>query len=156
MKKLLLLALLPLAGCAGSLRLLEDGKSHAGTWNAASRTIEVTIDGTQYSGSFTQNTTVGFGTSYGTAFSGSRMAYGTGIGTTVASNGSGQALLTSTNGKVIQCAFQAAMGRGQGQCEALDGRRFILVIGPMPGEESQNIPLMNSACAGTYYQGKCS
>lgn len=129
MKRLLILALLPLAGCAGSLKLLEDGKSHAGTWNAATKTLEVNVDGRQYSGTFSQNASVGFNNSFAAASSGTRTAYGSGFGTTIASNGSGQAVLTSADGKVIQCIFLAAMGRGQGQCEGLDGRRFILVIG---------------------------
>jgi len=121
MNKLLFLTLLSLAGCAGNLKLLEDGKSHAGTWNAASKTLEATIDGKHYSGSFSQNASVGFGTGVsGTKFS---------TGTAVASNGSGQAILTSDDGKIIQCVFQAALGRGQGQCEGMDGRRFVLVIG---------------------------
>lgn len=151
MKKFLLLALLPLAGCAGNLHLLENGKAHAGTWNAASRTMEATIDGQKYTGSFTQNTSVGFGQSFGTAYSGGRTALGTGFGTTVVSNGSGQALMTSADGKVIQCVFQAMAGRGQGQCEALDGRRFFLVIGPMPGQEPPAAPaqcgLPNGHCS---------
>jgi hypothetical protein len=121
MKKLLLIALLPLAGCAGNLQLLEQGKSHPGTWNAASKTLEATVDGTKYAGSFSQNASVGFGT----GVSGTRFA----TGTAISSNGSGQAVMTSTDGKVIQCVFQAAMGRGQGQCEGMDGRRFVLIIG---------------------------
>jgi hypothetical protein len=134
MRKLLLIGLLALAGCAGNLRLLEDGKSHAGTWNSATKTLEATIDGRKYSGSFSQNATVGFGNSFVTATSSTRTAYGSGFGTAVSSDGSGQAIMTSEDGKVIQCVFQAAMGRGQGRCEGLDGRRYVLVIGPMPSD----------------------
>lgn len=129
MRKLLLAALIGLTGCAGNLRLLEDGKTHAGTWNAATKTLEVNVDGRQYSGTFSQNATVGFSNSFASASSGTRTAYGSGFGTSVASNGSGQAVLTSADGKVIQCVFQAAMGRGQGQCQGMDGRNFVLVIG---------------------------
>lgn len=124
-----LAALLALSGCAGNLRLLEDGKSHPGTWNAATKQLEANIDGTRYAGSFSQNATVGFGQSFGTAYSGNRTAFGSGFGTTVSNNGSGQAVLTSPEGKVIECIFQAAMGRGQGQCQGMDGRRYVLVIG---------------------------
>jgi hypothetical protein len=121
MRKLLLIALLPLAGCAGNLQLLEQGKSHHGTWNAASKTLDATVDGTKYAGTFSQGATVGFGTGVsGTSFA---------TGTAISSNGSGQAILTSADGKVIQCVFQASLGRGQGQCEGMDGRRFVLVIG---------------------------
>ena len=121
MKRLTLIALLSLTGCAGNLRLLEDGKSHPGSWNAATKTLEATIDGKRYAGTFSQNATIGFGT----GVSGTKFA----TGTAIASNGTGQAVLTSDDGKVIQCVFQAAMGRGQGQCEGLDGRRFVLMIG---------------------------
>lgn len=112
---------LSLVGCAGNLRLLEDGKAHSGSWNAATKTLEVTIDGRKYSGTFSQNASVGFGS----GVSGGKFATGTAIG----SNGGGQAVMTSDDGKVIQCVFQAALGRGQGQCEGLDGRRFVLLIG---------------------------
>lgn len=118
---LLVLCVGSLGGCAGNLRLLEDGKVHPGSWNAATKTLEATIDGVKYNGSFSQNATVG----YGTGVSGTRFA----TGTAIASNGGGQAILTSSNGKVIECVFQAALGRGQGQCSGLDGRRFALVIG---------------------------
>lgn len=111
----LLLFAAALSGCAGNLRLLEDGKSHAGSWNAATKTLEATIDGRKYSGTFSQNASVGFGT----GMSGTKFA----TGTAVSSNGAGQAVLTSDDGKVIH------LGRGQGQCEGLDGRRFVLVIG---------------------------
>lgn len=110
-----------LAGCAGNLKLLEDGKVHNGTWNAATKTLEATIDGRHYSGTFSQNATVGTG--FATA--GGTSAIGTGI----SSNGGGQAILTSTDGKVIECFFQASLGRGQGQCQGMDGKRYALVIG---------------------------
>lgn len=120
MKRLLLIALLPLVGCAGNLRLLEEGKSHAGTWNAATRTLEVTIEGRKYSGGFNQNATQTFGTVYGR-----RPIFGSGVST----DGTGQAVLTSDDGKVIQCQFQASLGRGSGQCEGMDGRRYAMIIG---------------------------
>lgn len=132
MRRLLLLALLPLAGCAGNLKLLEDGKVHEGSWNGATRQIEATIDGKKYSGSFTRQVSTGFGQSFGSgSVYGRRPVYfnQTTTSTAFASDGSGQAVLTSEDGKVIQCVFQAAMGRGQGQCEGMDGRRFVLVIG---------------------------
>lgn len=123
------LTLASLAGCAGNLRLLEDGKSHAGSWNNITKTLEATIDGKKYTGSFSQNATVGFGSGFATASSGTNTAFASGSGTTVASNGSGQGYMTSEDGKVIQCVFQAAFGRGQGECQGMDGRRFVLIIG---------------------------
>lgn len=130
MNKLLLIALLALAGCAGNLKLLEDGKSHAGSWNAANKTLEATIDGVPYSGTFSQNAGIVLANSVSSATSGANTAYGSGVGTAVVSSGMGQAVMTSPDGgKVIVCVFQASFGRGQGQCEGLDGRRFILVIG---------------------------
>jgi len=121
MRVILLAASIALAGCAGNLKLIEQGKSHPGTWNAATKTLEATVDGTKYTGTFSQNASVGFGT----GVSGTSFATGTAIG----SNGSGQAILTSADGKIIQCVFQASLGRGQGQCEGGDGRRFVMVIG---------------------------
>lgn len=118
---LLVAAALLLSGCAGNLKLLEDGKSHAGSWNAATKTLEATIDGKQYAGTFSQSENVGFGAA--------TRGLKTSTSTFVGSDGGGQALLTSEDGKVIQCVFQASLGRGQGQCEGLDGRRFALVIG---------------------------
>lgn len=153
-----LLAVVALTGCAGNLRLLEEGKSHPGTWNAASKTMDVNIDGRRYEGSFSQNVTVGFGQSFGTAFSGGRTAFGSGFGTSFASNGSGQAVMTSADGKAIQCMFQAQMGRGSGQCEGMDGRRYILVIGgDAPGAPPPANPTSMNSCGGaTYQNGRCN
>jgi len=121
--KLAIAALLvvTLTGCAGNLRLLEDGRVHHGSWNAVSKHVEVTVDGVLYAGEFIRGTSSGFGTSFG--------AGGTSFGTGVGVSNGGSATLISADGKVIQCIFRAEMGRGQGQCEGLDGRRFALVIG---------------------------
>lgn len=121
MRVALIAATAILAGCAGSLQLLEQGKVHNGTWNAASKTLEATVDGVKYAGTFSQNASVGTGF----ATSGTTSAIGTGV----SSNGNGQAILRSADGKVIQCVFNASLGRGQGQCEGMDGRRFAMVIG---------------------------
>ena len=124
-----LLALVSLAGCAGNLRLLEDGKSLAGSWNNLTKTWEVTIDGKKYTGSYSQNATVGFSSGFASASNGTNTASASGSATTFASNGSGQGFMTSEDGTVIQCVFQAVFGRGQGECQGMDGRRYILVIG---------------------------
>ena len=160
MRLALISAALLLCGCAGNVKLLEDGKVHYGSFNSASRTVEVDVDGVKYTGNFTQNTTVGFGQSFGTASSGTRTAYGSSFGTMVASNGSGQAVLTADNGKAIQCVFQAQMGQGSGMCEGLDGKRYIMVIGGNDSANPNNPPYQGttqpSVCSGTWANGKCS
>lgn len=159
MRLALICAAAALCGCAGNVKLLEDGKVHYGSYSQAARSVEVTIDGEKYSGTFTQNTTVGFGQSFGTAFSGNRSAYGTGFGTMVASNGSGQAVLTSANGKAIQCVFQAQMGQGSGMCEGLDGKRYIMVIGgddPANPANPQYQQTKPGSCSGTWANGRCT
>lgn len=121
MRFIFIAACVALAGCAGNLKLLEDGKVHNGQYNSLTKQVDVDIDGRHYSGSFFQGAAVGFGTS----FSGGRVSTGTGFG----SNGSGGAVLTSSDGKVLECGFQAMFGRGQGHCAGMDGRQYVLVIG---------------------------
>lgn len=123
---------LALTGCALPMRLLEDGKAHPGQFSPASRSMEATIDGDRYSGPISQGMTVGFGT----AFSGGRTAFGTGIG----SSNQFQGLMMNKDRKVINCQFQSALGMGTGMCEALDGRRFALVIGDLPEEAAAKAP----------------
>lgn len=120
------LAAVSLTGCALPLRLLEDGKMHQGLFSPASRSMEATIDGDRYSGPISQGMTVGFGT----AFSGGRTAFGTGIG----SSNQWQGMMLNKDRKVINCQFQAMLGAGTGMCESMDGRRFALVIGDLPDE----------------------
>lgn len=162
MRIALLCAAALLCGCAGNVKLLEDGKVHYGKYSQASRSVEVTIDGLKYSGTYAQNTTVGFGQSFGTAFSGTRTAYGTGFGTSVASNGSGQTVLTAEGGKAIQCVFQAQMGQGSGMCEGLDGKRYIMVIGGDDPGNPNNAQFQQPAtgkpnqCSGTWANGRCT
>lgn len=111
-----------LAGCAGNIKLVEDGKVHTGTYNSLTKEVEVNVDGVPYRGGFVQGASVGFGT----GFSGARVS----TGTMVAMDGSGQALLTSPEGKVLRCVFGSVVAwRGQGQCQNNDGRLFDLLIG---------------------------
>lgn len=111
-----------LAGCAGNLKLVEDGKVHMGSYNQLTKEVEINVDGVPYRGSYVQGATAGFGT----GFSGGRVITGTGL----AMDGSGQALLTSPQGKVLRCVFGSVVAwRGQGQCQANDGRIFDLLIG---------------------------
>lgn len=111
-----------LSGCTGTLKLLEDGKAHAGSYDQLSKSIEVDIDGVIYRGSYVQGATAGFGT----VTTGLR----TSSGTMIAMDGSGQALLTSPEGKILRCVFGSVVAwRGQGQCQTNDGRLFDLLIG---------------------------
>lgn len=119
---LLLAGSLLLTACAGNVRLIEDGKVHLGKYDTASRMVEVSVDGVRYSGPFVQNTGVGVTT----AFIGGRLV----TGTTITGDGSGQALLTSPDGKVIRCQFGSVVGfRGQGRCENNAGKTYDLLIG---------------------------
>lgn len=121
MKKLFLIALLPLAGCAGNLRLLEDGRAHQGTWSGTSKTMEASIDGVKYSGPFYVNDTPVVGTS----FVGTRAVTTVGV----AGNDNVTAVLSSPDGKVLRCSFRASSGRGQGQCSNNSGKVYDLIIG---------------------------
>lgn len=128
-----------LTGCALPMRLLEDGKMHPGLFSPASRSMEATIDGDRYSGPISQGMSVGFGT----GFSGTRTAFGTGV----ASSNQFQGLMLNKDRKVINCQFQAMLGAGTGMCESMDGRRFALVIGDLPDEAmAKQKP---AHCAGT-------
>lgn len=107
------------SGCALNVRLLEDGKAHAGSFNVASRSMEVTIDGDKYEGPLYRGAAVGFGT----GFVGVR-SFNT---TSIMASDQFQALLTNAAGKVLRCQFQSSFGRGQGMCQTNDGRTFDLV-----------------------------
>ncbi len=124
---MLLLGALALAGCAGQLQLLENGRSHPGTWNSATGQVEAFIDGQRYTGTYSDPLPIGIGIgvgggSWGGSFGGVGLSTGTG-------GGGGRALLRSADGKVIECYFATSFGSGQGSCVGLDGRRFVLVIG---------------------------
>jgi len=111
------------------MQLLEDGRTHPGSYNSASGTAEAMIDGVRYTGTFSNPPPVSLGVgvgggSWGGGFGGVGVSTGTGYG------GGGRALLRSPDGsKVIECYFSTSFGSGQGQCMGLDGRRFIIVIG---------------------------
>ena len=91
------LAVAQLMGCAGNLKLVEDGKVHSGRYDQLSKSVEINVDGVLYRGSFVQGMSAGFGT----VVTGTRV----GTGTMVTTDGSGQALLTSPEGKVLRCVF---------------------------------------------------
>lgn len=116
------IAVLLATGCAGNLKLLEDGKVHTGKYDQLSKSIEISIDGVLYKGTYAQNASAGFGT----------VVAGTQVATGVMSmtDGSGQALLVSPEGKVLRCRFGSVVAwRGQGQCQNNDGKLYDLLIG---------------------------
>lgn len=110
------------AGCAGNLKLLEDGKQHPGRFESVTKAVEVNIDGVVYKGTFSQN--MGFGV--GNTFTGKTV----GTTTMLMGDGSGSALLTSPEGKVLRCVFGSIVFmRGQGQCQNNDGKVYDLLVG---------------------------
>ncbi len=114
---------LALSGCAGNIKLLEDGKVHQGRFQQGSNTLEIDIEGVRYSGTYSQNMSVGIGTGFA-----GRSAF---TGSFVGSDGGGQALMTSPSGKVLRCVFGSVVAlRGQGACETNDGKRYDMLISP--------------------------
>lgn len=111
-----------LGACSGNLKLVEDGKVHSGTYDQLSKSLQFNIDGVLYQGTYVQGGAVGVGT----AFSGTRAT----TGVMTLSDGSGQALLTSPDGKVLRCVFGSVVAwRGQGQCQNNQGKVYDLLIG---------------------------
>lgn len=152
MKKLLLVAVVLLSGCAAKLSLIDrsNGTIHLGTTGstaASSGEASVAIDGVKYSGQwvYSQN---GGGYSLGTGFAnGTSNGTITGSGgtafvnsnsqqTVVTSNyiasaqGNGLINLRADNGSFIRCvfSFNSMSNSGLGQCARNDGREFDLTI----------------------------
>ena len=145
MKRLLLVGLMAasVSGCALNMKLLDEGRTHEGHFSPASRSMDVTIDGKAYSGPMTQSTAIGFGTS----FAGRRMVQTTTVGT----GSDGQAVMTSPDGKWLQCQFSAALGQGVGQCQDASGKIYPLLIGtaatPVVEPDPKNcIPASDRKC----------
>lgn len=117
----LVCAIAMLSGCALNVKLLEDGKAHLGSFDVASRTMQVTIDGDKYAGPLHR----GMAAAFMTGFSGAR----TYTGTAIMASSDFSAILTNSAGKILRCQFNSALGRGQGVCQMNDGRTFDLVQG---------------------------
>jgi hypothetical protein len=117
-----------LAGCAGQMQLLENGRTYPGSYNGVSGTAEALIDGERYTGTYSNPPPISLGIgvgggSWGGGFGGVGVSTGSGYG-------GGRALLRSPDGqRIVECYFATSFGSGQGQCMSQDGRRFILVIG---------------------------
>lgn len=119
MRIAMVVAAAALSGCALNVKLLEDGKAHAGSFDVAAGTMEVVIDGDRYAGRLSRGTSAGFFT--GTA------GTQTVTGTSIVASDQFQAVLTNSSRKVLRCQFQSALGRGVGICQNNEGRKFDLV-----------------------------
>lgn len=119
MKYGLILATLALTGCAGSAMLVRDGKTYPAEISKATRSMTATIDGDVYKGDLALNQTFGFGT----GFSGSRVGFGTMVGT---GNQARATLLSSTN-KVLRCDLSLLSFSAQGVCQDPQGNVYDVV-----------------------------
>ena len=117
----MLLTVTALAGCGGSLKLLEEGKVHQGTYDAVAKSMTVSIDGFKYTGTYLLNN----GSTFSSGFAGSRFV--TMQGTSSATMGRG--LLTSETGKVLRCEFAVQGMSAQGACQDNAGRYYDLIAG---------------------------
>jgi hypothetical protein len=110
-----------LAGCAHKIQLIEDGKVHNGTYQEATRQMEVVIDGERFAGTVMPGSAVGFGT----GFVGTKMF----TTTTTTSTGVYTGVLTSDRGRVMNCQVNASMFQGSGMCQTTEGRTFAVKLG---------------------------
>ena len=110
-----------LVGCGGPLKLLEDGKVHIGKFDAVGKTISVSVNGVQYTGSYVLNSS----SSYGSMFVGAKYIP---MNSYTAGN-MGRAILTSPDGKVIRCEFMAQSMSAQGSCSDNSGKMYDLIAG---------------------------
>jgi hypothetical protein len=116
-----LIAISALAGCGGSLKLLEGGKVHQGQYDAVGKTLAVVVDGVNFSGTYITNAS----SSYGGLFVGARYVP---INTYTSGN-MGRAILTAANGNVIRCEFMAQSMSAQGTCTDNNGKSYDLIAG---------------------------
>lgn len=113
-----------LAGCAGTVRLIGDGKVHHGTLNTGDKSMQVVVDGEVYKGNWVmgQTTANSFGV---VSYAGRKPVYGS-TTATVDSN-QGRVLLVSPSNKTIKCDLLSSGMRAQGQCVDSLGRQFDLI-----------------------------
>jgi hypothetical protein len=110
-----------LSGCAFHVRLLEDGKTHRGSFDPIGGKMSVLIDGDAYAGPLTRGAQPGFMV----GFAGNRMMTGTVIG----GLDQFQSLMTNRAGTILRCQIQASAGRGQGVCQNNAGRTYDVLVG---------------------------
>lgn len=92
-------------------------------------TLKTTLShGETFEGKFVEESSSGFGTGFGAAWSGSSTAYGTTFGTVESYSGNIEAVLFGDNKHTMKCRFRVAdpmMGLpsgGVGMCQVSDGR----------------------------------
>ena len=115
------LATLALAGCGGTVRLLEEGHVHMGKYDAMNKSLNVSVDGVEYTGNYVLNSSA----SYGGIFAGARYIP---INSYSSAN-MGRAILTSTTGKIVRCEFMVQGMNAQGACTDNNGKRYDMIAG---------------------------
>ena len=110
-----------LVGCAGSLKLLEEGKVHQGTYDAIAKTMSVTIEGTKFNGTYIVNS----GSTFSSGFVGRRAVTMQGVSSATM----GRGLMTSDTGRVLRCEFAVQGMSAQGACQDNTGRFYDLIAG---------------------------
>lgn len=115
------MAVLVLTACSGWVKLLEEGKAHSGKYDSMNKSLEVSINGTLYSGNYVLNSSA----SYGGIFTGTRYVP---INSYTGGN-MGRAILTSPDGKVLRCEFMVQGSAAQGACSDNNGKHFDLIAG---------------------------
>lgn len=113
------LAALALAGCGGSLMLVNSGKAYPGKFDAVSKTIEVDVDGKLYKGNYVTNA------SFATAST--NMGLKTATSTITSGGNTGSALLMGSDNSVIRCQFNYQGMSAVGVCQDSAGRMFDMV-----------------------------
>lgn len=111
-----------LTGCAGSAKLMRDGKTYPAKFEAMGKTIEAEIDGEVFKGKYLLNNSVGFASGMaGTTFTTMNI---------VGRATQGRALLTSDKGGVLRCDFNVDGMNAIGSCQDGAGRMYDLVTTP--------------------------
>ncbi|NYT76623.1 hypothetical protein H0A71_06435 [Alcaligenaceae bacterium] len=120
MKKAILILMLALSGCSYNLTLMDRGSSEVATGHAsqAGNTVEITLRGKQYRGTyaFVQQ---GYSTqSNSYAMSGGYYAQGSNYGHTQASAGNGSIIARADDGSGLRCSFtfSSSSQSGMGEC----------------------------------------
>lgn len=126
MKRLLTMVFcIALAGCAGTVKYVSDGKVHQGTFNKVGKSMTATIDGRLYRGNYVLGQT----SSFGTGFASSGGATASGFGTRTTTNNNARATLLSDDGKILRCEFVAGFMEASGLCTDSDGRQYDMLAG---------------------------
>ena len=114
-----------LGACGGKTILIDrDGRESTGTYDAIGKTLDVTVNGKLYRGSYITNAGTGVG-SFQTY--GAKPTYGT--TQTYASGSSGRAILRSQDGETIQCEFNYQGMNAIGTCGDAKGNTWQLMAG---------------------------